>query len=111
MTVQPELVDVLFRGLDALEAYLAEILETANEGTEDNEDIINTPNSIAQKASGKEEDPKEEAKPAAAASSEMRAQNMTPFPLLILKSLRLKKQRMITRIFLALRYTFRRLVF
>ncbi len=69
MTVQPELVDVLFRGLDALEAYLAEILETANEGTEDNEDIINTLNSIAQKASGKEA-PKEEAKPAAASSGE-----------------------------------------
>jgi len=70
MTVQPELVDVLFRGLDALEAYLAEILETANEGTEDNEDIINTLNSIAQKASGKEEAPKEEAKPAAASSGD-----------------------------------------
>lgn len=69
MTVQPELVDVLFRGLDALEAYLAEILETANEGTEDNEDIINTLNSIAQKASGKEA-PKEEAKPVAASSGE-----------------------------------------
>ncbi len=69
MTVQPELVDVLFRGLDALEAYLAEILETANEGTEDNDDIINTLNSIAQKASGKEEAPKEEAKPAEAASA------------------------------------------
>lgn len=54
MTVQPELVDVLFRGLDALEGYLAEILETTNEGTEDNEDIINTLNAIASKATGKE---------------------------------------------------------
>jgi len=73
MTVQPELVDVLFRGLDALEAYLAEILETANEGTEDNEEIINTLNAIAQKASGKEAPAKEEAKAestAAAASSD-----------------------------------------
>lgn len=70
MTVQPELVDVLFRGLDALEAYLAEILETANEGTEDNEDIVNTLNSIAKKASGSEEAPKEEAKPAAASSGD-----------------------------------------
>ena len=42
MKVQPELVDVLFRGLDALEGYLANILESADEGTEDNEDIINT---------------------------------------------------------------------
>lgn len=70
MTVQPELVDVLFRGLDALEAYLAEILETANEGTEDNEDIVNTLNSIAKKASGSEEAPKEEAKPAVASSGD-----------------------------------------
>ena len=52
MKVQPELVDVLFRGLDALEGYLANILESADEGTDDNEDIINTLNSIADKAKG-----------------------------------------------------------
>lgn len=50
MKVQPELVDVLFRGLDALEAYLNNILESADEGTEENEEIINTLNSIANKA-------------------------------------------------------------
>lgn len=54
MKVSPELVDVLFRGLDALEAYLAEVLETATEGEEDNEEICNTLNSIAAKATGKE---------------------------------------------------------
>ena len=48
MKVQPELIDVLFRGLDAL----ANILESADEGTEDNEEIINTLNSIADKAKG-----------------------------------------------------------
>lgn len=71
MTVQPELVDVLFRGLDALEAYLAEILETANEGTEENEEIINTLNAIAQKATGKEDeaDKAEEKKEETAQSS------------------------------------------
>ena len=53
MKVSPELVDVLFRGLDALEAYLAEVLETATEGEEDNEEICNTLNSIAAKATGK----------------------------------------------------------
>ena len=69
MTVQPELVDVLFRGLDALEAYLAVIMETANEGTEENEEIINTLNDIAKKATGndtqseeKKEEPKTEEK-------------------------------------------------
>ncbi|MDE6567033.1 MAG: chemotaxis protein CheA [Lachnospiraceae bacterium] len=50
MKVQPELVDVLFRGLDALEAYLNNILETTDEGTEENEEIINTLNNIANKA-------------------------------------------------------------
>lgn len=50
MKVQPELVDVLFRGLDALEAYLNNILESTDEGTEENEEIINALNSIANKA-------------------------------------------------------------
>lgn len=53
MKVQPELVDVLFRGLDALEGYLANILESADEGTEDNQDIINTLNEIVEKDTGK----------------------------------------------------------
>lgn len=53
MKVQPELVDVLFRGLDALEGYLANILESADEGTEDNQDIINTLNEIVEKGTGK----------------------------------------------------------
>lgn len=63
MKVQPELVDVLFRGLDALEAYLAEIMETANEGTEENEEIINTLNAIAEKATGKSSGKTEEKVP------------------------------------------------
>ena len=49
MKVQPELVDVLFRGLDALEGYLANILDSADEGTEENQDIINALNDIAAK--------------------------------------------------------------
>ena len=54
MKVESELIDVLFRALDALEAYLNEIMETANEGTEENEEIVNTLNAIAAKATGKE---------------------------------------------------------
>lgn len=70
MKVQPELVDVLFRGLDALEGYLANILESADEGTEDNQDIINTLNKIVEEGTGKvsqtaevtaQETPKQEA--------------------------------------------------
>ena len=40
MKVTPNLVDVLFRCLDALEAYLDNIKNEADEGTEDNEDLI-----------------------------------------------------------------------
>ncbi|MSS62990.1 chemotaxis protein CheA [Velocimicrobium porci] len=54
MKVQAELVDVLFRGLDALESYLNNILETADEGTEDNQDILNDLNSILAKGTGAE---------------------------------------------------------
>jgi two-component system chemotaxis sensor kinase CheA len=46
MKVSSELVDVLFRGLDALEAYISNIQTDADEGTEDNEDIINELNNI-----------------------------------------------------------------
>ena len=49
MNVTPELVDILFKGLDALESYLANILEEADEGTEDNEDIIQALNQFLEK--------------------------------------------------------------
>lgn len=52
MTVQAKLVDVLFRGLDALENYLDVIQESGDEGTEDNEDIIKDLNDILAEASG-----------------------------------------------------------
>lgn len=40
MNVTADLVDVVFKCLDALEVYVTSIRETADEGTEDNEDII-----------------------------------------------------------------------
>lgn len=40
MKVTSELVDILFQCLDALEAYLDNIVNTQSEGEEDNEDII-----------------------------------------------------------------------
>lgn len=66
MTVKANLVDILFRGLDALENYLSCITETSDEGTEDNEDIINdlnatlTEGSGEAKASGQAKEPKQE---------------------------------------------------
>ena len=53
MTASDDLVDVLFKGLDALENYLDNIVETAAEGTEDNEDIINRLNEILAIGTGK----------------------------------------------------------
>lgn len=52
MTVQGNLVDVLFRGLDALENYLEVIQGSGDEGTEDNNDIIKDLNDILAQASG-----------------------------------------------------------
>lgn len=52
MSVSGELVDVLFKGLDALEAYVAHIQNDANEGTEDYEDILATLDQILKKGLG-----------------------------------------------------------
>ncbi len=53
MKVSSNLVDVLFKGLDALEAYLTNIQSEANEGEDDNEDIINALNDILNAGLGK----------------------------------------------------------
>lgn len=60
MKVASNLVDVLFRGLDALEGYLANIQNSADEGTDDNEDIIKDLNVILENGLGKE--PQQEVK-------------------------------------------------
>lgn len=52
MKANAKLIDVLFRGLDALESYLDIISTEGNEGTEDNEDIINDLNSLLEEQSG-----------------------------------------------------------
>lgn len=52
MKANAKLIDVLFRGLDALESYLEIISSEGNEGTEDNEDIINDLNSLLEEQSG-----------------------------------------------------------
>lgn len=66
MTVKSNLVDILFRGLDALEGYLSTIQQSASEGTEDNEDIINDLNDVLAEGTGKKAAPaeKKEAAPA-----------------------------------------------
>lgn len=52
MKANEKLIDVLFRGLDALESYLDVISSEGNEGTEDNEDIIHDLNFLVDEQSG-----------------------------------------------------------
>lgn len=52
MKANEKLIDVLFRGLDALESYLDVISSEGNEGTEDNEDIIQDLNALVSEQSG-----------------------------------------------------------
>jgi len=53
MKVTSALIDVLFKGIDALESYLSNIQADANEGTEDYEDIIKALNDILNTGLGK----------------------------------------------------------
>lgn len=55
MKANAKLIDVLFRGLDALEQYLDVISTEGNEGTEDNEDIIHDLNALVEEQSGSED--------------------------------------------------------
>ncbi|MCR4687333.1 MAG: chemotaxis protein CheA [Lachnospiraceae bacterium] len=65
--VNPEMIDLLFQCLDALEEYLDNIQQNADEGTNDNEPLIKALNDILQSKGGaapkeekKEETPKAE---------------------------------------------------
>lgn len=66
MKANEKLIDVLFRGLDALESYLEVISSEGNEGTEDNEDIIQDLNALVSEQNGgapakeTKEDPQEQ---------------------------------------------------
>lgn len=62
MKVTDNLVDVLFRGIDALETYLECIQETATEGIDDHQDIINQLNDILKEGTKSQPD-KIEAEP------------------------------------------------
>jgi two-component system chemotaxis sensor kinase CheA len=64
MNVNAELVDVLFQCLDALETYLDNIVESQDEGTEDNEPIIARLNVFLNGGGGEAPAPKKEEKEA-----------------------------------------------
>ncbi len=66
MKVQSGLIDILFRGLDALEGYLEKVVEAGNEGTEDNEDVLRGIKEVLEEGLGVKTPPEEPgAKPAA----------------------------------------------
>ncbi len=54
MKVNSELIDVLFECLDAIEGYLENVKGTSDEGTEDNEAIINELNRVLAAGTGQE---------------------------------------------------------
>lgn len=70
MKVTPDLVDVVFKCLDAIEEYLACITETSNEGENDNDEIIGLLNACLEAEGGISEtkenilEVKKESKPA-----------------------------------------------
>jgi len=69
MKASPKLVDVLFKGLDALEQYLDVIVNSGDEGTEDNEDIIKVLNEILNEGLGGATETAAPAAPAPAAAA------------------------------------------
>ncbi len=74
MKASPKLVDVLFKGLDALEQYLDVIVNSGDEGTEDNTDIINSLNEILNEGlNGGAAEPEKPAVSASAASAPVAA--------------------------------------
>lgn len=74
LNVNADMIDIVFKCLDAIEGYLANIVETSDEGTEDNEEVIallnaaleqgTTGGDAAKEEEAKAEEPKAE-KPAA----------------------------------------------
>ncbi|MBR1865883.1 MAG: chemotaxis protein CheA [Lachnospiraceae bacterium] len=61
MSVTPDLVDVVFKCLDAIEEYLGCIVETSDEGDNDNEDIIGMLNACLEAEGAPETEPQQKA--------------------------------------------------
>lgn len=68
--VQPEMIDVLFRCLDALEEYTDNIQSTADEGTNGNEELIRQLNDILNGSGAEKVEPVQEQKKETPAASE-----------------------------------------
>lgn len=84
LNVDADMVDIVFKCLDAIEGYLANIIETADEGTEDNEELISLLNAALEqkendgKTETKKEAPKAETSSAEAADGDKRKFSSVP---------------------------------
>lgn len=77
MKASPNLIDLLFRGLDALESYLDIIINTQDEGTEDNQDIIDGLQKVMEEGLGTGAPEAEQPKaPAAVPSEELKGRHL-----------------------------------
>ncbi len=81
--VQPGMIDILFKSLDALEEYVNNIQQTTEEGTNDNQDLIDALNSIMKnngELKGGDSAPAESAAPPAAESAAPKAESPAAEP-------------------------------
>ena len=62
INVNPDIVDVVFKCLDCIEGYLSNIVESGDEGTEDNEDVIKVLNDVLAQSESVGSAPEPEAK-------------------------------------------------
>ena len=63
LNVNADMIDIVFKCLDAIEGYLANIIETSDEGTEDNEEVIALLNAALEQGNGDTAKEAEGAKP------------------------------------------------
>ena len=63
LNVNADMIDIVFKCLDAIEGYLANIIETSDEGTEDNEEVIALLNAALEQGNGDAAKETESAKP------------------------------------------------
>lgn len=72
MNVDADMVDIVFKCLDAIEGYLTNIIESADEGTEDNEELIGLLNDALKESSdaAPAQEKKKEAEPEKASSEQ-----------------------------------------
>lgn len=65
LNVNADMIDIVFKCLDAIEGYLANIIETSDEGTEDNEEVIALLNAALEQGNGDTAKEAESTKPEA----------------------------------------------